>query len=267
MIASENNYFEIEQLLDNNNIFLYENINAICDASQLEEKHLTRIANNLQLGKVNKDNICEIIKRFFKEKSENKTKNISQCSNVVDLLETDLKEVDPMFFYTFTDNNVLYCGDIRQLVKLDQNPYNRTPFTKEQIDNMKKEYRKLKILIQNIDDEEEVIIETIETRINRVMSSVLHELRYPVNVMLYVNADDEKIDRFINVLLEEGVLTEREILNLNNLQELSNKKEALAILLKLKLDNDTTYILSGGHKVSPLRVALEQIYNDIFSLE
>ena len=51
---------------------------------------------------------------------------------------------------------------------------------------------------------------------------------------------------------------------MNNINNMDNKKLALANILKLKIDNDTTFTIVNGARVSSLRVMLEEIYNNIF---
>jgi ankyrin repeat protein len=259
---------EIKNFLDVG--FLLEDINSKCDASK---GNLLTIAKILKIDRkdINKENVCQKIEELFSKKSQEKIKNLDEenknkCTNDDTLFGTDLKDVHPMFFYTIKENNKLFCGDIREFIKLEEkkNPYTRTKFTETQINKMKEEYNNLKTFIKNIDDKEEVIQETIEITLRRAMNNVLNELSYVVDVEQYVNADDEKINRFINSL--KIILSVNDIESLNKINQLPNKKLALANILKLKLDNDTNVIISGGNKISELRSGLQEIYNNTFEL-
>jgi len=233
---------------------------------------LLKIAKILKIDRkdISKENVCQKIEELFSKKSQEKIKNLDEenknkCTNDDTLLGTDLKDVHPMFFYTIKENNNLFCGDIREFIKLESNPWTRTPFTKAELNKMKTEYDNLKTFIKNIDDEEEVIQETIEITLRRAMNNVLNELSYVIDVEQYVNADDEKINRFINYLRRE-ILSVNDVESLDKIKQLPNKKLALANILKLKLDNDTDVVISGGNKISALRSQLQEIYNYIFRL-
>jgi ankyrin repeat protein len=248
--------------------FVLENINSECNASKLEKEDLLIIAKALNLTNVSKKNVCKKINDLFTRKSNyHKEKLDEKVCNTVDTLSgTNLNDVHPMFFYTIKEGNSLYCGDIREFIKLKKNPWTNTPFTKDELNRMKNEYDILTTLVKNVDDYEEVIVETIEMTLRRVMSNVLSNLSYPNSVEGYLNANSEKINLFIETL-RGNILTSTEINMLNNITILPNKKLALTNLLQLKLDNDNTYIISGGNRVSALRAALEEVYNEIFETE
>jgi ankyrin repeat protein len=257
---------DIREFFDslNNKRKLYQNLESKCNANSLTNGDIKELRLKFGIQDANVSNICKKISDIFEKKSQ-EIKN-SKCITEETLIGTSLYNLHPMLFYSFTEDNKLYCGDIREFKKLDRNPWTRKPFDSNTKMDIKNQYRQLEILFKDTTDQDnitETIAMSIQTTLTRAMSNVLRELRYPNNVIYYINANDTEINLFINDLKMETILSQNELNNLNHIKELNNKKLALANTLNLKLNNDIT----TEHNLSSLRVYLEEIYNKYFHNE
>lgn len=258
----------ISSISQKNYLFENSNPNSKCDSSKLTNYQLEIINKNFNKN-FTKDDICEEIKLYFNSKKELKDTFLPKCTNNTTILLTDLTDVPSLFFYNKEINGKMFCGDIRELVKIKTN---KNPWTNENFSNelvyIKKELDMLENIIQDLYDNDEMpdnntINKTIEMTIRRAMSNVLQELRYPKDVNNYIIADENTLNNFILELKDENIISENDTKNIQSILDISAKKLALANLLQLILKNDTSYIYTNGIKISDIRVILEEVYNKL----
>jgi hypothetical protein len=249
---------------------LFKDISQIenCDSDNIEIEYLNEL--NKQFNTTfTKENICEELQMYFKEKEDVKQVVLPKCTNDSTILLTDLKDVPSLFFYNTEINGKMFCGDIRELIEIknNKNPWTNEEFKNNEMQQIISKIDKLKLLLENLNDidEEEVVNENINSTIRRAMSNVLEKLRYPNQVNNYVNAKLRQVNNFINVLKEENVISENDSVKINKITNIENKKLALANLLYIKLENTTEYVEMSGIRISSMSVVLEELYNRIFN--
>jgi hypothetical protein len=252
----------MKKMKSRKNNYLYQNINDTCNTNNLTNNDIINLGKTFGIENPDISTICKQISFLFDKRSK-MIANL-KCFTEETLIGTPVKELHPMFFYSFNEGNKLYCGDIREFAQLEKNPWTRTEFDNDTKRDINNNYAKIQLLFKNTEDQDELqetVQESITMTINKAMSHVLQYLRYPNNVEHYINANSDNLNLFVNELTGDGILTENEKKNLNTIDSLPNRKLALANALNLKLSNDTT-IVNG---LSSLRVTLEEIYNKYFT--
>ena len=185
---------------------------------------------------------------------------LPKCHNDQTILLTDLKDVPGIYFYNKEINGKLFCGDIRELdqIKTNKDPWTNQTFTQE-LNKIKHEVNKYQSIIDNLEDDSEIVQETMTSTIRRAVSKILERLRY-----LFVNATNEKITQFIIKMYDSHIISSNDKNNLLQIGDLNSKKLAIANILQLKIENDTTIVTINGASISSFLVELEEIYNTNF---
>lgn len=190
---------------------------------------------------------------------------LPKCKNDTTVLLTDIKDVPGIFFYNTKIHDKLFCGDIRELQNIDKkNPWTNEDFT----DELRDEISKYELIIENLDETEIEDMKTnldekMDTTIRKSMLKVLTKLRYPKDVDYYVNSNELQMNNFLSSLKAEHVISENDFNNINT-SDLNGKKLALANLLQMKIEYDTSIIVINGSNISSLLVVLEEEYNKSF---
>lgn len=241
---------------------LFTNLKDTCNSDKLTDTQIIEISKMLNLRGTSRENLCSQISQVFKTKADNMNDDIGKCKTETTLLGTDIKDIPSLYFYIIHENNNLYCGDIREFIKINKNPWTNLKISEKQLDNIRRDYLILNTLFKNIEDEdEETLIEiSIINTIRKVMNNVLSQLRYPKTVELFINANPDNINTFINELQFEGVLSQNDMNQINTINILDNKKLTLANILILKIQNEQ----QNQQIYSSLKEAIEDVYNKIF---
>lgn len=257
LLAIEKKYFEVAKYLiengaETNDNYLFERPGK-CNTSNISKNKLNNIKKLFGLEQTPDENVCSTILRIFSEK---KDREIGSCNDTRTLMLTDLKDVDPLYFYSIVENGIRHCGDIRDFVNLTENPLTRVPYSPELMRQIEDDFIKIQRILRDEDDEPE-IQESENAMSRRLMGKVLELLSYPNDVEYYVNADRKMILNFIRQLRGE-VLTNDVILNI---MRSDNQKIALATSLYLTIKAEQT---QNGTTFSSKAFHIVEIYNNIF---
>jgi hypothetical protein len=253
---------EIINLIKSKIKFLTLNDIQTCNVTNLQQiqKVFSKLTDKITLG-MSHDETCNVVKTYLEELKRGQLETLPQCKTNTTLLGSDIKDIHPLFFYVIKENDNLFCGDIRELVKLDKNPWTNKPLNNTIIKEMRTNLNKLNGI--EIEDIEEEITETITTTIRKAMNQVLEVLRYPKSVEGYVTSNNTILNNFIERCFDENILSLSEKRQIINIPNLDSRKLLLAQVLKMKLTNDTTININGIN-IGAVSVMLEEIYNSIF---
>ena len=256
---------EQQFLLQNlNTAKLFKNYKSTCNSTLLNDRQL-QLINTYFNQTFSKDNICEKLYTLFNKQEQVKQLMLPKCHNDQTILLTDLKDVPGIYFYNTEINGKLFCGDIRELGQINTNkdPWTNQDFTQE-LNKIKQEVNKYQSIIEDLEDDSDIVQETMTSTIRRAVLKILERLRYPKDVELFVNATNKTINEFINKLYDSHIISSNDKNNLLQIGDLNGKKLAIANLLKLKIENDNTIVTINGASISSLLVELEELYNSSF---
>ena len=243
---------------------LFKNYKSNCNSTLLNDRQL-QLINKYFNQTFSKDNICEKLHTLFNKQEQVKQLMLPKCHNDQTILLTDLKDVPGIYFYNTEINGKLFCGDIRELGQINTNkdPWTNQDFTQE-LNKIKQEVNKYQSIIEDLEDDSDIVQETMTSTIRRAVLKILERLRYPKDVELFVNATNKTINEFINKLYDSHIISSNDKNNLLQIGDLNGKKLAIANVLELKIANDTTIVTINGVSISSLLVELEELYNSSF---
>ena len=251
-------------LLRRNTKKLFKNYKSNCNSTLLNDRQL-QLINTYFNQTFTKDDICEKLHILFNKQEQVKQLMLPKCHNDQTILLTDLKDVPGIYFYNTEINGKLFCGDIRELGQINTNkdPWTNQDFTQE-LNKIKQEVNKYQSIIEDLEDDSDIVQETMTSTIRRAVLKILERLRYPKDVELFVNATNKTINEFINKLYDSHIISSNDKNNLLQIGDLNGKKLAIANVLELKIANDTTIVTINGVSISSLLVELEELYNSTF---
>lgn len=233
----------------------FKNIRSTCDSSKLTDAEVFKIGRSLSLPEVSRENLCDSISILFKNKSLETKNDIQKCKTETSLLGVDLIDIPSIYFYILKENNNLFCGDIREFIKLKRNPWTNILITQKELDNINNHYNNLTLLIDDLDTQDQETIDlSLTNTIRQTMNTVLQKLQYPNNVNFYVESTEEQLNKFIYNITANHIITKNDSFHINNIPNLENKKLTLANVLNLKISSDSKVI----------SIKLEELYNSIF---
>jgi hypothetical protein len=227
--------------------FLYQNQNSKCNSHDITDSDLNDIKKAYYIKNLSRQNVCDIINNYYKT---NKNKNMKKCQNDTSILGDSISDINPLFFISFVQNDKIFCGDIREYVNLDKNPYTNTPFDNETKTLFSNTMINLKRLIK---DTTEPIDQLVVDSLSVLMADIFSYLDYPNNINLFIEADELQIEDFINELIDYKVISTDEISYIND-KDFYDYKMSLATLLKTKLQYNL---------IDPYHLTL--VYNTIFN--
>lgn len=201
-----------------------------------------------------KRELCKILAKSLERKIQLKQRIIDsdQCVNTASLMMTELKDIQPEFFYTyihqFSDKSEkLFCDDIRDLhesVKATggKHPlYPRERLSEPNITKIKQTYVALKHTTNTMEDELEPPVPQQAQQqsqqqnptmiLSRKLGDLASLLPYPPQMTLISEADQQKFRRFVNELVSEGVLNTSQTGNLWVQQPLAAKVAVVELLI------------------------------------
>jgi len=216
--------------------------------------------------------LCTELAQRFERVIQGKAKIIPRCINTASLMLTDLQDIPPEFFYSYTHNNKIYCDDIRDLYRHfqtrgAQHPYDRTPVSQVLVRNVNLWYNKLHVTTVTMDDlftEPEPVL-SVSSMLTSKAAEFVSQLNYPNNVNYFINADLNKMKAFVDELVEEEIMFPAEKERLSIITDATQYKLLLIDVLLLKFRNDPAQItLENGQVLSSLAINTSNIYNEIF---
>ena len=218
--------------------YLYDNVNDSCNGNMLSNENLQQITDDFNLNNVTRDNICNKIKDYFQV--EDKTK----CQNDTTLLGDNINDVHPLFFASIIENDKIFCGDIRNFVRLDKNPYTGVPFS----DKLKRQFsnnlQKIKSIVRNTQEPEN---EAIGQSLSVLMADIFTQLHYPHSINLFMESNVEKLHIFLMQLLRYNIISNNDYVTLVAITDLYNLKYSTAMILKIALVTVDSYSISYAY--------------------
>ena len=244
--------------------------------NKLDTKSLYQLAEFEEIENPNQYSRRELCIEFAKRfeniiKNQVKIVDSDVCINVDSISGSEVKDIPPEFFYTYNHNNKTYCEDIRSLVNHIKNsgptnPYDNTQLSKLEQENINKTYKKLKNTVNQMEDYEPLRFISVKTTLTQKMTELSNKMMYPKNIELFINAEKSLIDRFINELVNQYIISQQEKRILSVFTDLFQYKLKLVEMLLYKVDNDPEQILVPNRRepLSNVAVNLTNIFNEIF---
>lgn len=234
---------------------------------------LAQIEGVSDVSMLNKRQLCAELSKKYNERINKVHSTKSQCSNQDSVLTLEpINDIAPEFFYAYTHNNVMYCDDIRQLVKyFDRfgaiHPADRTRLPERLIATIRSEYDKLKRITNHMQDfnaQEEEPIMSLQSTLTAKSSTFTSLLNYPNPTQLFMDSNSELFNRFINKLKDEFILSRNEISQINSGESLMDKKIRFLDIITLKIINDPEQINTPSGQLSSIAINTTHVYNDTF---
>lgn len=284
LIRAYNKQLNIKNTLDNKlkNIatsrerFQWQNL---CKASKLNELDMElleelatqeRIPHYLMMTK---RELCSEFAKRFENVITGKRKVEPMCANISSILGTDIKDIPPEFFYSYTHNNKIFCDDIRDLYKHFQINGNKSPFDRSivkqsLVNNVSTQINYLKYSTAN--NMEDLLgfdpVISLKSQLSNKFTDLSSKLNYPNSSLLFINANEEQIKEFVTRLLVENILTINDVRQLSGFTDVERQKLILIDMLLLKIQNDPQQIQIPGSNdpLSEIAINLSNVYNDVF---
>jgi hypothetical protein len=221
-----------------------------------------------QLNEVFKRHIQNNLTDSEKKHKQRYSEQYSQkCQNNDSLSGDDLTDIKPEFFFAYKHNDKIFCDDIRvlfeQIVKRGQekSPYDRTPLSKELIQNIKKTYEKLNDTMLSLEDEQVEERIPVQSILTSKTTDLLGLLFHHAPIEKFLNSDDPIFKRFVMKLKDAEVISNREEGYVSSLGDLQSRKIALVDLLTMKIRNDVN-VFDG---ISSMASNITDVYNGVFA--
>lgn len=236
----------------------------------------------LTINETEIDEICSELDSYEHKLTKYKQDNINKCINTDNLDGNDVQDIYPENFYTYTDNNVTYCEDIRTLFKLlksfkkrqppktAENPYTGKPFSAETIQDIEAKY-KLYNTISTGKQLEEITTPTTPSS----KDILLGQLSFFYNIMknlspkdIFISSPQETIQTFMDEL-QDIKINNTLLFNKKELQKIINEdinkyKYQLIQLLLSKILVDKYKFIEGEIITYPTRDSIQNIWNKVF---
>jgi uncharacterized cysteine cluster protein YcgN (CxxCxxCC family) len=208
-----------------------------------------------------KRELCyEFAKRFDEPK----------CINNTSITLTDIHDIPPEFFYSYTHNNKVYCDDIRDLQRHfntngEKHPIDRSPVSQDLVNQVNYWFHHLSNTTNSMKDFDS---EPVELPASSILSSKAAAfaslLNYPNNIHHFITADSQTIKRFIEKLIEENLMSRVERAKISVINDITSYKSTLLDMLTLKIKNDPATILVGDRILSTVAINISNVWNEIF---
>lgn len=225
-----------------------------------------------------KDELCRELTQRVREQIEQVNETRGQCSNSESVITLEpIQNIPPEFFYAYRHNGRLYCDDIRILARHFQingptHPADRTQLDIDLVNTVLNEYNSLVRRVARMEDaesesESDEQLDTVpnpQSILTMRVASLLDMLRYPHDLQLFMTADAELSNRFINDLVQRHVLGNREVTHILQGHDLIEQKSRLAELLILKITNDPVQIHTEQGVISQIAEEVTASYNTTF---
>ena len=211
--------------------YLYNTVNDSCDPTGITNDNIKKIADIFGLKNVTRENICNKIKEYYNIQD----KVQERCQNDTTILGDSINDISPFFFVNIIENNKIFCGDIRDFIKLDKNPYTGVPFSDELKEQFFNNFQKMKSIVKNYQDKES---EEITKSLSVLMADIFIQIPYPNSIHLFLDGSKTKVLNFVNQLLRYNIISDNDFKILLDINDLYNLKFATATLLKLVLNKN-----------------------------
>jgi hypothetical protein len=257
------------------NRFKWTNLCQPNKLSELEMDELEELAIQEKIPyylMMTKRELCVEFAKRFENVINGKKKVEPKCINTTSILGTDIADIPPEFFFSYSSNNKIYCDDIRDLYKHfkmngNKNPIDRTPIKQSVVNNINEWYNYLtNITVNMLDFDETEIILPIRSQLSSKFTTLASKLNYPNSGELFINANTVKLMLFIVELHKEGILSDSELRMLSGFTDINQRKLILIDTLLIKINNDPLRIEIPGQRdpLSAIAINTSNIYNEIF---
>jgi hypothetical protein len=250
----------------------------LCSPSKLGSFHFDDLRELAALERIpqhmflTKRELCAELATRFENVIAGKEKIQSKCINTTSIMLTDIEDIPPEFFYSYSHNNKLYCDDIRDLYKHFQtsgasHPIDRTPVKQRLVSQVNEWYTYLTTTTNTLEDlftaPQAVLSQS--SLLSSKAADFASKLNYPNSLETFINADNTMLSLFTEELIAENLLSRQEKSTLSVLQDVTQYKMTLMEMLLLKIRNDPQQItLPNGSRLSTVAINLSNVYNNHF---
>lgn len=245
--------------------FQWQDICAEMDKSDFSMMELKMLALMERLPTKNKTKreLCKDLSQVLQSKIDKKKQVLdsNQCINTTSILLTKLEDIPPEFFYTYIHNEKLFCEDIRELHSHIETNGNKHPiYPNEKLEpyivrHIKKNYRNLVNQTKTMNDFDlDIPVASPISILTQKATDFIVKLYYPNDIQLFLDAEDDQINRFINSLIGYTIISEAQGRTFVTIHNLVKKKTMLVELLLHIIERDSSIIFT-----------VEQLYNINFN--
>ena len=236
--------------------FKWQDLCSVFDGkSSSELRKIAEYSGIEHSGIYSKRELCKILAKNLERKIQLKQRIIDsdQCVNTTSLMMTELKDIQPEFFYTYIHqfpdkSEKLFCDDIRDLYESikatgGKHPlYPRERLSEPNIVKIKQTYVALKHTTNTMKDELEPPQQQAQPEnptmiLSRKLADLASLLPYPPQMTLISNADQQNFRSFVNELVSKGVLNHSQTSNLWVQQPLAAKVAIVELLINEATNN------------------------------
>jgi surface protein len=246
----------------------------MCDASTLhvdEIRALATAAHIQDAAAMPKRTLCAALSRRWDEQKAEQVRLVPNCHNTVDMLQTPVQDIAPEFFYSYEQDGLRYCDDIRTLHEYVQrtpaiSPYSREPYDDETIDGIRTAYAHLHASAVHMRDYEDDVpmVVPFQTQLTQKLVELMSKLHYPNDIEPFRNASRVKFFVFVDALQQNGVFSPNDRVRLNEQADLDQQKAFLVDLLRMKIAQDPEQAQTTHGPISRIAHEVTSVYNDLF---
>ena len=231
----------------------------------------------------NVEDICHRLDTEEEKLNQIKQETLDKCINTDNLDGNDIKDIYPENFYTYKENGVTYCEDIRTLFKLLKsfkkrqppkpvaNPYTGKPLSDDIIKDIEDKYK----LYNNISTGKQLEDTTPTPTTPSSKDVLLSQISFFYNIMknltlknLFITSSLEQVNNFVSELetinIQSTPLFKSSELQKVKHEDLDKYKYQLIQLLLSKVLSDKYKYIEGDITIYPTREAIQNTWNKIF---
>ncbi len=197
--------------------------------------------------------ICTELSKILDRKKEEYKRIVSDCSNSDDPISgNEVKNIDPREAITIEQDGKQFCFEIEGLYgyikKNKTNPYTRVPFSDDQLKTIENEYAKFRKLRGPKFNEDTY---KYETSLHALTVKFINFLPYTSGVEKFINASDDKIQKFLKLL---------NYLEIDVKVDMNNPKTSLDSKKRVLLEQLIKYVIKYGY--FHIRMAWLKVFTD-----
>jgi hypothetical protein len=247
----------------------------LCDASVENVDELRALATAAHIpgaAEMPKRTLCSALSRLWAEQKVEQARVAPDCKNRVGLLQTPVEDIAPEFFYSYEQDGLRYCDDIRDLHEYvrsrprAENPYTKVPYDEATLGGIRVAYAHVQASAERMDDfdDEPVVALPFQTLLTQKLADLMSKLNYPNDLELFRHASLVRFRDFVDALQQSGVVSPNDRTRINEPADLDHKKAFLVDLLRLKIAQDREQTQTAHGPISRVAYEVSNLYNDIF---
>ncbi len=247
----------------------------LCDTSALHVDELRALATASHVpgaADLSKRALCAALSQQWAAQRHEQSRVAPDCNNRVGLMQAPVEDIPPEFFYSYEQDGLRYCDDIRDLNEYVQarpraeNPYTNVPYDAATLGGIRAAYALVSASAERMDDfdDEPASVLPFQTQLTQKLADLMSKLHYPNDLELFRRASSVQFSHFVDGLLQSGVVSPNDRARIDAQADLDQQKMVLVDLLWLKIAHDPEQTQTAHGPISRIAYEVSTLYNDLF---